>query len=108
MTPPIVKTIKTRAERPSGRARARSQPEKKPSRHMSSRGYLDVIEGGAKIAAAILTASVLRGPHNRWDATPLPSHQGVLRQSLVQQRPALPAIGSRRWNPRTWVRLRSS
>src|SRR5215831_2205624 len=47
-----------------------SQPGKKPARHMSSRGYLDVIDGGARIAAAILTAPVLRGPHNRWGATP--------------------------------------
>ena len=70
MTRNIVKTIKTRAERMSGRARARSQPGKKPSWHMSSHGYLDVIEGGARIAAALLTAPVLRGSHNRWGATP--------------------------------------
>lgn len=70
MTPTIVKTIKTRAERLTGRARARSKPGKKPSWHMSSLGYLDVIEGGAKIAAALLTAPVLRWSHNRWGATP--------------------------------------
>jgi hypothetical protein len=69
-TPNIVKTIKTRAERLSGGAQARSQRGKKPSWHASSHGYLDVIEGGAKIAAAILTAPVLRGAHNRWGATP--------------------------------------
>ena len=46
------------------------RPGHKPSWHNSSRGYRDVIEGGAKIAAAILTAPVLRGPHNRWGAAP--------------------------------------
>ena len=85
MTPNIVKTIKTRAERLAGRPRARSQPGKKPSRHMSSRSYLDDIEGGARIAAAILTAPVLRGPHNRWGATPAEVSAAMPGDELVPE-----------------------
>ena len=37
---------------------------------IKARGYLDVIEGGAKIAAAVLTAPVLRRAYSRSGATP--------------------------------------
>jgi hypothetical protein len=93
MTPNIVQTIKNRAERLSAQAGARSQPgKKKPSWHMSSHGYLDVIEGGAKIAAAILTAPVLRGPHSRWGATPaevsatMPGDELVPKPKIISTR----------------------
>src|SRR5215470_10312622 len=80
------------AMRLSGRARARSRPGKRPSWHASSHGYLDVIEGGAKIAAAILTAPVLRGPHNRWGATPaevsaiMPGDELVPKPKIISTR----------------------
>ena len=88
----IVKTVKAGAVRVSSRARTRRQSEKKPSRRISSYGYLDVIEGGAKIAAAVLTDPVLRGWYNRWGATPAEVSAPMPGDELVPQ----PKIASTR------------
>jgi hypothetical protein len=68
------------------------RPGHNPSWHNSSRGYRDVIEGGAKIAAAILTAPVLRGPHNRWGAAPAEVSAAMPGDELVPK----PKISSTR------------
>ncbi len=43
----------------------------KGSKAHRSRDVLEVIEGGAQVAAAMLTAPVLRGWYDRWGATPV-------------------------------------
>jgi len=88
----VVKTVRAGTLRVSSRARTRRQSGKKPSWLMSSRGYLDVIDGGAKIAAAVLTAPVLRGWYSRWGATPAEVSAPMPGDELVPQ----PKIASTR------------
>lgn len=92
MTRNIVKTIKAGAERMNGRARAGGRPGTKPSWLASSHGYLDVIEGGAKVAVAVLTAPVFRGSYNRWGATPAEVSAAMPGDELVPK----PKIASTR------------
>ncbi len=69
MTHKILKSVEARTGRTSGRTPATGRSRPGPSWPAWSRDFLDVIEGGAKIAAVTLTAPVLRGSYSRWGAT---------------------------------------